>query len=160
MADAPIVTFRDLDAWKVAMELAVVAYDLSKRLPPSERFELSAQIRRAAVSIPANVAEGQSCGKDGRYLAHVSIAQGSLGELETHFELSRRLRFLGDDDLKAVEQVLARTGQLLNGLGRSLRKRRLACLKGATRLALLCGLLFCARFLAVLGERLLVLFLP
>ena len=65
------------------MDLAVIAYETSKRLPPAERFELTAQIRRAAVSIPANVAEGQGCGREGRYLYHVRIALGSLAELAT-----------------------------------------------------------------------------
>ena len=75
MSENRIQSFRDLDAWKVAMDLTVLSYAIAKRLPPSERFELSAQIRRAAVSVPSNVAEGQSCGKTGRYIAASLLAQ-------------------------------------------------------------------------------------
>jgi four helix bundle protein len=144
-----IQNFRDLDAWKVAMDLSVLAYALCKRLPASQRFELSAQIRRSAVSIPANVAEGQSYGKTGRYVAHVRIAQGSLGELETHFELARRFGFLSEAELIPAERLLTRTGQLLHGLRRSLSRKRAAQIGNG--LTLLAGLLFLHRFLAIVG---------
>ncbi len=141
-----IQSFRDLDTWKVSMNLTVLAYALAKRLPATERFELAAQIRRAAVSIPANVAEGQGCGRDGRYIFHVRIALGSLGELVTHFELTRRLQFLAEADLTEVEEQLARTGQLLHGLLRSLQRKRLA----RVPLALLAGF---ALWLGLLASR-------
>ena len=79
MSREVIQTFRDLHAWQAAMDLSLFAYELANRLPPSERFELSAQMRRSAVSVPANVAEGQSSGRDGRYLNHLRIALGSFG---------------------------------------------------------------------------------
>ena len=132
------------------MDLVVAAYDLSKRLPPEERFGLQAHIRSAAASIPANVADGQSCGKDGRFLAHVAIAQGSLGELETHFEIARRLKFVAAGELQKVEPHLVRTGQLLHGLKRSLQKRRLATLRQNASVVLL-GLLLACGLLAALG---------
>jgi len=78
MGTQPIVTYRDIDAWRAAMELTMYAYQLAKCLPATERLELSSQIRRAAVSIPADVSEGHCCGKDGRNLAHLGIALGSL----------------------------------------------------------------------------------
>lgn len=115
-----IRSFRDLDAWQVAMDLVVSAYDIAARLPASERFGLGSQIRRAAVSIPANIAEGQGSGKDGRYKAHIRIAQGSLCELATHLESVGRLQLLASGDLAAVEGLVARTGQLLHGLARSI----------------------------------------
>ena len=115
-----IESFRDLDAWKVSMELVVLIYALVTKLPPSERFELSRQIRRAAVSIPANIAEGQGYGPGLRYLNHVRIALGSLAELETELELAQRLKYLAPQDLDSVSEHLVRTGQLLHGLRRSL----------------------------------------
>ena len=118
-----IRSFKDLDAWKVSMELALISYELAKRLPLTERFELSAQIRRAAVSVPSNVAEGQAVGKSLRFLCHVRIALGSLGELETDFEIARRLGMLSSDDLAELNAHIARSGQLLHGLARSLRFR-------------------------------------
>ena len=126
MTHSKVVTFRDLDVWRVAMDLAVAVYALAGRLPSCERFELSAQMRRAAVSIPANIAEGQGCGEDGRYIHHVRIALGSLCELATHLELGRRLALLSEADLKPAEQILGRTGQLLHGLLRSRRRKQAA----------------------------------
>ena len=119
-----IRSFRDLDAWKSAMELGVLVYSVSSRLPPDERFGLTSQVRRAVVSVSANVAEGQSCGEDGRYIHHVRIALGSVGELSTVLELAVRLKLLGPADLQDVEQQLIKTRQLLFGLLRSLRNRR------------------------------------
>jgi four helix bundle protein len=118
-----IRSFKDLDAWKVGIELVLISYELAKRLPLTERFELSAQIRRAAVSVPSNVAEGQAVGKSLRFLYHVRIALGSLGELETDFEVARRLGMLSSDDLAELNAHIARSGQLLHGLARSLRFR-------------------------------------
>lgn len=105
------------------MDLAVLTYGLAKRLPLTERFELSAQIRRAAISIPSNVAEGQATGRPGRFLYHTRIALGSLGELETDLELAKRLGMLTAGDLAQALEQLARTGQLLHGLVRSLKLR-------------------------------------
>ena len=99
MADKQILSFRDLDTWKRAMDLAVVSYGLAGRLPSTERFELSSQIRRAAVSIPANIAEGHAGGSVGRCIHHLRIALGSLGELQTDFEIALRLRFLVEADV-------------------------------------------------------------
>jgi four helix bundle protein len=121
----PIRSFRDLDAWNVAMELAVACYRLAKRLPSDERFELSAQVRSAAVSVPANVAEGHSTGSDGLFLRHVRIALGSVGELETCFELTTRTGLCHASDVGPVQKQLARTGQVLQGLARSIRARQL-----------------------------------
>jgi four helix bundle protein len=118
-----IQSFRDLDAWKTAMDLAVAVYPVSGRLPDSERFDLRRQINRSAASIPANVAEGQGNGPGRRYLNHVRIAQGSLAELETHLELCVRLKFLTAKDVTPLNEKLVRTGQLLHGLARSLRPR-------------------------------------
>ena len=89
----------------------------------NERFELSAQIRRAAVSVPSNVAEGHAVGRSLRFLYHVRIALGSLGELETDFEIARRLGMLSSEDLVELNEHIARSGQLLHGLARSLRLR-------------------------------------
>ncbi len=126
MGESAIQSFRDLDAWKVAMDLTVLAYEAAKRLPHTEQYELSSQIRRAAVSVPSNIAEGQSYGSDNRYLHHLRIALGSLGELSTHMELAVRLGFVASADVEAVDTQLSRTRQLLFGLLRSVRRRRLA----------------------------------
>jgi four helix bundle protein len=119
-----IRTFRDLDAWNVAMELAVACYGITARLPFEERFGLSSQIRRAAVSIAANIAEGHASGRDGVLARQLRIALGSLGELDTDLELLVRLDFVRSSDLGEVCGQLARTGQLLHGFARSIRAKR------------------------------------
>lgn len=125
MSTSRIESLRDLDAWKIAMQLTVLVSGAAKQLPVDERFELSAQMRRAAVSIPANLAEGQACGEDGRYIHHLRTALGSQGELGTHIEIARRLAMLPELALGALEDQLTRSGQVLHGLVRSrLRKRR------------------------------------
>jgi len=131
MAKAAIQSYRDLEVWQAAMDLTVLIYEQAARLPGDERYVLSSQIRRAGVSIPSNIAEGHSCGEEGRYIHHVRIALGSAGELSTELELIVRLKFASPDDLAATRQQLARTRQMLYGLLRSLSKNRL--LKRARR---------------------------
>jgi four helix bundle protein len=114
--------------------LAVVVYGVAKQLPATERFELAAQMRRAAVSVPSNVAEGQATGPGGRYRHHVRIALGSWAELVTHVELIKSLRLLAPELLSEFEARLDKTGQLLHGLNRSLRYKAVA--KGAFTLLL------------------------
>lgn len=104
-------SYKNLDVWNVAMELAVACCTLAQRLPATERFELSAQIGRAAVSVPCNIAEGHSTGTDGVLIRHLRISRGSVGELETHMELATRLGLLTSAEVRPVVDQLARTGQ-------------------------------------------------
>jgi carbamoyl-phosphate synthase large subunit len=122
---AVIRSFKDLDAWQVAMKLTIEVYDVAKRLPATERFELAAQMRRAAVSIPSNVAEGQA-NAGGRYRHHVRIALGSWAELVTHLELLKILHLIDTAELAPMESQLERTGLLLHGLLRSLKEKAAA----------------------------------
>ena len=77
-------SYRDLRVWQKAMDLVVTSYEVAKQFPQSELYGLVSQIQRAAVSIPANIAEGHGREHLGDYLHHLSIANGSLMELETH----------------------------------------------------------------------------
>jgi len=121
-----IASYRDLEAWQSAMELLLVIYDIASRLPHVERFERASQMRRAAVSVPSNVAEGQAHGPSARYLHHVRIAPGSLAELDTHLEAILRLGYLTNETLAPAFELLHRSGRLLHGLERSLRLRQAA----------------------------------
>ena len=123
---AEIKSFRDLDAWQAGITLTLTAYALVKNLPDSERFGLISQMRRAAVSVPSNVAEGQATGPGGLYRRHVRIALGSWAELVTHLEVIKGLGLLAPQLLTDFEKDLERTGQLLHGLDRSLRRKRAA----------------------------------
>ena len=117
-----IKSFRDLEVWQAAMEVALACYDLTKRSPTSEQYDLTNQMRRAAVSIASNIAEGHQRSR-AAYVNHVQIALGSLAELETQLELARRLRFCREEDAPALQLPVDRTGQLLHGLLRSLRSQ-------------------------------------
>jgi four helix bundle protein len=123
-AEAPVAeikSFRDLEVWVMAMELATAIYKLTENFPSHEQYGIIAQIRRAAVSIPANVAEGHNRRQNGPYRNHVGIALGSQGELDTLIELSVRLRYASDADVLQTQAMTARVGQMLSGLFRSLK---------------------------------------
>jgi four helix bundle protein len=118
-----IRSFRDLEVWQAAMDLVVAVYDVATELPSSERFGLASQMRRAAISIPSNIAEGHAFRTSRKaYRRHVRIALGSLAEVETDTELTSRLRIAAPERLEAIVQSVNRTGQLLHGLLRSLRQ--------------------------------------
>ena len=121
-----ITSYRDLEAWQSAMELLLAIYDVASRLPQVERFELASQMRRAAVSVPSNVAEGQAYGPSARYLHHVRIALGSLAELDTHLEAILRIGYLTDQAVAPAFELLNQSGRLLHGLERSLKLRQAA----------------------------------
>ena len=90
----PTFTYRDLDVSKQGMDLVEAAYKSTESFPKSEQLGLTSQMRRAAISIPANIAEGHSRRTTRAYLNHVSVAIGSQAELETHIELSQRLGYI------------------------------------------------------------------
>ncbi len=121
----PIVhSYRDLRVWQHGMDLVVHCYHATKSLPDHERYGLTSQIRRSAVSIPSNIAEGHGRSHTGQYAEHISIANGSLKELETQILIAGRLDFL-DRDVEA--DLLERTddlGRILRGLHRKLKSKR------------------------------------
>jgi four helix bundle protein len=112
---------RDLVVWQKAMDLVTECYRLSDRFPRCEDFGLRLQLRRAAVSVPANIAEGRGRTGIGEYLHHLSIAHGSLKELETHLEIGQRLGYLAPEVLADVQKRLDEVGRLLGGLIRKLK---------------------------------------
>ena len=89
-----IRSYRDLEVWQKAMALVVESYRFTNLFPKSETYGLSSQIQRAATSIPANIAEGHGRDHLGDYLHHLSVANGSLMELETHLEIASRLSYV------------------------------------------------------------------
>jgi four helix bundle protein len=80
-------SYRDLEVWKKSMDLVVQCYEATRAFPASEQYGLTGQVQRAAVSVPANIAEGQAREHKKEFLHHLSIAHGSVAELETHIEL-------------------------------------------------------------------------
>lgn len=117
-------SYRDLIVWNKAINLVVIAYKATAGFPKSETYGLISQVRRAATSIPANIAEGYGRGSRKEYLQFLSIAQGSLKELETHLIVSERLSYLTAAQTK---RLLSDTDELGRMLGSLIRK-----LKGAS----------------------------
>ncbi len=117
-----IKSYRDLDAWQLAMDTVVATYRITRGFPPDERFGLTAQIRRAAVSIPANIAEGRNRLGSGEFRHGVSVARGSVAEVETDLAIGVALDFLDAGDVVELNSKLDRLSKMLFGLHRRLGK--------------------------------------
>ena len=119
-----IKSYRDLEAWQRGMELAVEVYPLTRRMPAEERFGLTSQVRRAATSVPANIAEGHGRATTGDFLQSLSVSRGSLAEVKTWLELSVRLKYHNRDEIQNAWTLAETTGKLVNGLIRAVRPRK------------------------------------
>ena len=117
-----IRSYRDLTVWQKGVELAVRLYGVTRRFPAHERFGLSSQIQRAAVSISANIAEGNSKSGKGHYLNHLSHAAGSLSELETLLLIAHRVGYLTAATYRALMALTDEIGRMLNSLTRSVAR--------------------------------------
>jgi four helix bundle protein len=113
-------SFRELRVWQAAINLVERIYRLTKRFPKEETYGLVSQMRRAAVSIPSNIAEGHTREHIKEYLHHLSMAQASLAELETQLEISGRLKFLHSDELKERLSEVNSLGRQMYALRNSL----------------------------------------
>jgi four helix bundle protein len=121
MSEKPrIRSHRDLIVWQKAMDLVESVYRESDSFPKTELYGLTSQVRRAAVSIPANIAEGQGRRLVGEYIHFPGNARGSLLEVDTHLEIASRLGFMNPDNHLALAVQLTEVRKLLNGLMRSL----------------------------------------
>ena len=118
-----IRTYRDLVAWQLGMELVEMVYRLTGSFPKAEQFGLTSQMRRAAVSIPANIAEGFGRGRKAEFRRFLEIARGSLFELQTHAELARRLGWIKGRALKETRDLAQRLDAVLAGLLASVKRR-------------------------------------
>jgi len=115
-----ITSYRDLLVWQEAMNLAELAYRLAAGLPKDELYGLTSQIKRSAVSIAANIAEGYGRDSRGSYIQQLKVAQGSLKELETHVLIAERVRLMAGDNSQQLLTLTDRVGRMLRGLIRSL----------------------------------------
>ena len=111
-----IRNYRDLVAWQRAMDLVEKVYQGTKRFPKEELYGLTNQLRRAAVSIPSNIAEGQGRRTDKEFANFLSISRGSLQEVETQILIAERLNYIEKDIVQSVLVLTAEVGRLINGL--------------------------------------------
>ena len=116
--------FRDLEVWQKGMDLAVEVYRIMKVFPREEQFGLTSQMRRAAASIPADIAEGQARSHGREFQRFVSMALGSDAELQTHLELAVRLEYLEEATGTQLQEKTNTMARMLQGLHRSLNSTR------------------------------------
>lgn len=112
--------YKDLRVWHQAMALAERVYEATKCFPQDERFGLTSQMRRAAVSVPSNIAEGRGRGSDSELIRFCGIAYGSLMELETQSELAHRLGLLSSESRSSIMSDCEEIARMLNALRSSL----------------------------------------
>ena len=116
-------SYQDLEVWRKSIDLAEMVYRVSVNFPPEERFGVTGQMRRAAVSVAANIAEGAERHGTGEFLQFLGIASGSLAETETFLILARRLSMASEEQVAPLLARASEIGRMLNGLKRSLRSR-------------------------------------
>lgn len=115
---------KKLDVWKLSMELTREVYRLTADYPAEEKFGLVSQMRRAAVSIPSNLAEGAARSSNNEFRNFLSIARSSLSELDTQLDLSRNLGFITAQAREAIDALLTRIDKMLYALHQSKRAAR------------------------------------
>ena len=107
---------RKLDVWQMAMGFVTQIYRATESFPREEKYSLTDQMRRAAVSIPSNIAEGAARKTKKEFVNYLHMAQGSLSELDTQLEVARRLQFLSENDWGKLDTVIQRIDKMLTGL--------------------------------------------
>ena len=115
-----LASYRDLAVWQRSMDLTVAVYDVTKVLPKDERYGLGSQLKRAAVSVPSKIAEGYGRTHRGEYLHHLSIARGSLSEVETLLAVAVRVGLVGRDETVEIWNTAQEVGKMLTKLMQSL----------------------------------------
>jgi four helix bundle protein len=114
--------YRDLIAWQKALDLVEAVYRVSRMFPKEETYGLCSQIRRAAVSVPSNIAEGEGRGSPKELVQFLRFAHGSLREVETQALIAERLSYIGRDETAALLDLAAEVGRLATGLIRSIKE--------------------------------------
>lgn len=116
-----IKSYKDLVVWQKAMSLVTEVYIYTRQFPKEEIYGLTSQIKRAAVSIPSNIAEGHGRDSTKEYIHFLSIAYGSLMEVETQIQIAVNLNFMQSVEANKTFHDMAEIGRMLNGLSRSLK---------------------------------------
>ena len=117
-------THRDLDVWKKSVSLVTSIYDITKSFPKEEIYGLTNQIRRAAVSVPSNIAEGSARQGNKEFIQFLYIALGSLTEIETQLIIARNLNFLSEENFVSLMSTQKEIGKMLIGLIRYIKKNK------------------------------------
>ena len=124
VASIPVRSYRELIAWQKSVDLVTAIYDCTRSFPDAERFGLTSQMRRAAVSVPSNIAEGQGRASTGEFNQFLGHARGSLLEIETQIFIAHNLGFLALSDRDLLLTKCVEGGRIVNGLIGSLRNKK------------------------------------
>jgi len=116
-------SFRELRVWQAAMELVEKIYQVTKEFPKEELYGLTSQVRRAAVSVPSNIAEGHTREHLKEYLHHISMVQASLAEVDTQLEIGKRLRYISAGRLSTIQADLSSLGKQMYSLRNALLRK-------------------------------------
>ena len=114
--------FEKLEVWKLSRQVVIAVYQVINKLPIEERFALGDQLRRAAISVPSNMAEGISRVAVRETIHFLEIAYGSLMEVYCQLQIALDLQYINEDDLKQIKPLIFKTSKLLNGLHESKKK--------------------------------------
>ncbi|MCL5036603.1 MAG: four helix bundle protein [Chloroflexi bacterium] len=112
---------KDLEVWKKSINFVVKIYEITGRFPENEKYGIIAQLRRAAVSIPSNIAEGAARKTRAEYIQFLYIARGSINEIDTQIEIVKRLNYINEEKYTEVINLLDEISRLVNGLIKSLK---------------------------------------
>ena len=118
-------SFRELTVWQRAVQLTVSTYTVTKSFPAQETYGLTSQMRRAAVSVASNIAEGRGRLTDGEFRQFLGVAQGSNYELQTQIEVARQLQYANEEQLKSMDMLSSEVGKMLSALIGTLTTSRL-----------------------------------
>ncbi len=118
-----ITSYRDLLVWTKGISLVKAIYQISQKFPPAEQFGLTAQVRRAAVSVPSNIAEGQARHTTKEFINFISHAEGSLAEIDTQLVIAVELGFCQPKDVQPAFDSIVELGKMLSTLQRKLREK-------------------------------------
>ncbi len=114
---------KKLAAWKESIHLVIMVYEITRNFPQSEIFGLISQIRRAVISIPANVAEGAARQTRREFVQFLYIARGSVSEMDTYIEIARKLGYIGKESMVKVDEKMMDVDKILTGLIQSLKRK-------------------------------------
>jgi len=129
-----IKSYRDLDVWKKAMVLVTRVYKLTRTFPKEELYGLTSQLRRAAVSVPSNIAEGKSRRSTGDYIRFLDIAYGSIAEVETQLSVACNLEYVTQKKVSVLFDDYAERGRMMNGLIARLERKQFVSILPESRI--------------------------
>lgn len=124
VSEGAVCSHRDLKVWQIALNMTETLYRTTVDWPKTEQYGLVSQVRRAAVSVPANIAEGAGRRTPGEFMHFIGIARGSLAELETLLIIARRLGYIEEPSFRAITDDLFELGRMTTGLLKSIGDRR------------------------------------